>query len=176
MIGLGIAFLVILTILLSFSAYLTITQHSDDRTMMTKVMEQGETLVRLVITSSNSQSADMTDLAAKQVERVTEAVTTIAKSQADFLEMVTLGRELPTNGQYGELLNDEQEKREFDPYENMPWPSNIAEALRTEAEIAEQMKNGTRPPNFGNSWQTRSMQPESTSENHSEAEVTIQPL
>jgi hypothetical protein len=169
--GTAIVFLVILTILLCFLGYLTITQRSEDNRTTTRVMDQAETLVRLVVTSSNSQSADMTDLAARQVEKITEAVTTIAKSQADFLELVTLGRELPPQTQY-EMENEEREKRELDPYENMPWPSNIAEALRTEAEIAEQMKNPPYMPNFPRPLK----QPESTSEMNGSSEVSIEPI
>lgn len=169
MTGILVGTLILITMLLCFIAYLVTTQRSDNQKTMEMMRLSTESqlasqsdLTRLVVTSSNSQSADMTDL----VDRVT-------KTNTQFLELMTLGREQEINASFKNNSNSEQEKEEVDPYENMPWPDNINQALMRERELQEEERNGNQ--RFATSLQPHSMQPESTSVNGS-TEVTIQPL
>jgi hypothetical protein len=112
---------------------------------------------------------------------MTDLVTKVTKSQTEFLEQVTLGRELPTGSEFLIDSNRPGGTSEPDPFESMPWPSNINEALMREQIAADRVARDPllmSPVPSNGHLPNRSNRPGSSFETtyYDESQVRIEPV
>jgi len=125
---------ILATILLISLLYLVTTQRSDHHKTMERMTESSlqqantmDSTLRLIIQSSNSQSADMTDL-----------VTKTTAKWSELMELMTLGREQPMPSS-SEIVLTEQERQSLREPSDNEMPLHIQEALAREREAEEMM-------------------------------------
>jgi hypothetical protein len=159
------------TLLISL-LYLLITQRFDTRKTLEQMMDttqksnqMAEGLIRLALQSSNSQSADMTDMMAK-----------IARNQTEFLEQVTLGREQPMPDSLPSGWSPLEEKSDDELLRNVQMPSNIQEAMEREAAAEAMMMHDPSRQHLPSHLNRQQFASEMNGASDLESEVEITPF